>query len=383
MATKKASGRRFADPEEKYMGSEPVWDSTLGEEWEGRSEALLRSLNWYNHFTGRKDWLNEVASYAKTTLKLNAKELGALKRAGTMFLPVTIGALIRMESRGFTLTKHEKSKIVEAIQQSIEHGINLASKDKPVGDKTAEPIITPQERLRMKVNTTIMEDLRQVEDVWLEGGKPEIDAYERMKVHDLPAMAVGMVTPWVEARVLEMKEAVDKTCPQCVEAFSHLSKRELNSRIKLLNKVLDDLKRHQTNTKTVRKTRVKKPTPTAKLTDKVQYLKESPDFKLVSINPAGIVGAKRLFTFNAKTRMLSEYVAESPDGLSVKGTTLQGWDAEKSRNKKLRKPEDILPVVLSKTVRQINNALTKLTTKDVDPNGRLNKDTILLRITNA
>lgn len=380
MATKKPA-RRIVDPEEKYMGSEPTWDTSLGEEWEGREISLIQALNWYNHFSGRKDWLNEVYEYARLTLKLDKESLANLRRGGTMFLPTTIGALIRMQSRGFVLNEKEASQIASAIQQNIVHG----SKQKPSEEKSvaATVVISPQERLRGKVNTTIMEDLRQIEDAWLEGRTPEIDAYERMKVHDLPAMAVGMVTPWVEARISEMQEAVDKTCPQCVEAFSHLSKRELNARLKLLNKVLEDLKRHQTNTKVVRKTRVKKATPVTKVVERVQYLKESPEFKLVSVTPSAIVGAKRLFTFNVKTRTLSEYVAEGPSGLSVKGTTLTGWNAENSRNKKLRKPEEVLPVVLGKTIRQINNALTKLTTREAAPNGRLNKDTILVRVANA
>jgi hypothetical protein len=158
---------------------------------------------------------------------------------------------------------------------------------------------------------------------------------------------------------------------------------QLKERVKLLNKALDDIKRYQANSKTVRKVRAKKPVAATKQAAKIKFLRESPEFKLVSINPASIVGAMRLFVFNVKTRTLSEYVSSEPAGFGIKGTTLNGWDENGSRSTKLRKPEDLLPLILSKTVRQIDNAWKKLTTKDSSPNGRLNDDTILMRITNG
>jgi hypothetical protein len=51
-----------------------------------------------------------------------------------------------------------------------------------------------------------------------------------------------------------------------------------------------------------------------------------------------------------------------------------------SRQVKLRKPDEFLPFVLNKTVKQIDTEWKKLTTKSSTPNGRLNNDTILLRV---
>jgi hypothetical protein len=46
---------------------------------------------------------------------------------------------------------------------------------------------------------------------------------------------------------------------------------------------------------------------------------------------------------------------------------------------RLRKPDDVLPDVLSKTPRQIDTIFKALSTKVAIPNGRLNEDTIILR----
>ena len=46
---------------------------------------------------------------------------------------------------------------------------------------------------------------------------------------------------------------------------------------------------------------------------------------------------------------------------------------------KIRKPSEVLPVALGKTPNQINKMWGTLTTKTEVPNGRLNKETIILR----
>ena len=46
----------------------------------------------------------------------------------------------------------------------------------------------------------------------------------------------------------------------------------------------------------------------------------------------------------------------------------------------LRKPEDVLPQILTKTEKQIDKILSELTTKVKVPTGRINKDCILLRV---
>ena len=112
----------------------------------------------------------------------------------------------------------------------------------------------------------------------------------------------------------------------------------------------------------------------------LKFLKESAEYKIASIDPSQIIGCLRLYTFNVKTRVLTEYVSEHVDGIRVKGTTLQNINIEKSRCTRLRKPEEFLSIVLSKTPTQINKEWSKLTTKTNQPNARINGDTILLKI---
>ena len=84
--------------------------------------------------------------------------------------------------------------------------------------------------------------------------------------------------------------------------------------------------------------------------------------------------------FNTKTRVITEYVTNSAKGFEVSGTTLKNIDTSSSRSTRLRKPDAFLPIILKKTANQINKEWQSLTTKTTVPNGRINKDTVLLRV---
>ncbi len=108
---------------------------------------------------------------------------------------------------------------------------------------------------------------------------------------------------------------------------------------------------------------------------------ENKEYKIVSINPADIIGADQLWVFNTKYRMLKKFQAMGPSGLSVKGTTLQGYNPDESIQKKLRKPDEILPQVLSGGKRVMKKLMGEINSKESPiSNGRINGDTILLRV---
>jgi hypothetical protein len=127
----------------------------------------------------------------------------------------------------------------------------------------------------------------------------------------------------------------------------------------------------------VRKPRKTKPKSADKVVSKLKFQKESNELKIVSIDPTKIVGAKELWTFNTKYNVLAHYWSEQ--GLSVKGTTLQGVDDGRSRQKKLRKPMDVLPSITGSTSKAAERAFEALKTKEANPNGRINEFTVILR----
>lgn len=255
----------------------------------------------------------------------------------------------------------------------------LKEKAESASDSTSNVVkLNPHQRLMNKINDTIMTDIELLFEDWAEGEKTSLDLYAQFKKHGLTGSATEPVRKQVELQLAEYRDAYSGGCEDAAEGWSHVTKPELKRRIKALEEMLSDLDKIKSAAKATRKTRIKKPRAADKQVDKLQYLKESNEYKIVSILPIQIIGSMRLYVFNTKTRELSEYLSESVSGFEVKGTTLQNV-SNASRKTRLRKPEDFLGIVQSKTPRQIDNEWQKLTTKTSKPNGRINMDCVLLR----
>lgn len=240
--------------------------------------------------------------------------------------------------------------------------------------------LNPYQRLVNKINDTVMQDILDLEDKWIDGNnKATIDLYQKFKSHGLSGAHVDYVRKVVDQWIEEYKDAYSGSCEQATEAYKHVTKPSIKARIKSCEAMLSDLDKIKSAAKATRKIRVKKPKAADKQVAKLNYCKENNEFKIVSVIPAIIVGAMRLYVFNVKTRELTEYVSGSVNGFEVKGTSLQNF-GDGSRKVRLRKPDEFLSIVQSKTPRQIDNEWQKLTTKTSEANGRINKDCVLLRV---
>lgn len=138
-----------------------------------------------------------------------------------------------------------------------------------------------------------------------------------------------------------------------------------------------------------RKSRKKKPISKDKLVSKLQYSKEDTKYNLKSIDPKDIITAEQLWVFNTKTRKLGIYVASVLDprglnregtGLSVKGTSVQGFDPEKSVQKTLRKPEEQLSEFMKCGPVKSKTFFSEIKSMEIALTGRINPDTILLKV---
>ena len=240
--------------------------------------------------------------------------------------------------------------------------------------------LSPHQRLQLKIQNTIMDDIVELEESWILGKKTSIDVYTLWRTYGLPGSAVPTVRKVFENWLLDYEDAYEKRCEQAVEAYSHLKRAELKRRIDLTHQMLSDLDRLKDAAKNQRKAKAPKTVSLDKQIAKLKYKKEDMDFKITSIPPVQIIGKTTLFVFNTKNRRLTHYVATDVKGFTIKGTTLQGFDLDKSVTLTLRKPMDILPDIIKRTPKQLEKVLGAITTKPSKPNGRINEDTILLRI---
>lgn len=392
MATVKINGKAFKPPkkritnplmvDEKYTGEEP---SFVGVEFKDESDRrlqLMKAFFYYNYFNSGKHFKKDLIKYAKDELKYTKDKLELLDYAPDWTSELQSGALLRMRSRGLTLLDAEFERIKTNIEKMLSHGIRKSTevKDDDVEDKPKTPIITIQDRIKNKANETVLGDLEDMLDQWIMGESPQIDVYEAMKAAILPAQAAKYVAEWAEKHLVEIQGAINKIDPQLVEGYSHLTTKRKKEFSSWFESIIADAQRFGTNTKTVRKARAKKPVSLEKQISKLKYLKESPENKLVSINPSLIIGATELWTYNVKYKALTRFIAESGLGFEIKGTTLTKFNTSESQTRTLRKPEETLSEVLSSSKTKAAKLFASLTTKPKEPNGRINEDTIILKV---
>tara|TARA_B100000161_G_scaffold229907_1_gene177045 strand:- start:1805 stop:2932 length:1128 start_codon:yes stop_codon:yes gene_type:complete len=340
-------------------------------------------LNYFHFEVERKDLISAIKTYVKTNQsKDNVKYINACPEYKFWNATHHCGtaAYLTHTNEMNDRVLYWKNALHNYIDQLVEIGKKLYFEKQAIAKDSANVVsLSPMERLQRKVSATIMQDLLDLEDGWIAGERSYIDLYALFKKHGLSASATAAVREIVEGWLLDYEDAYHKRCPDAVEGYSHLKRPELNYRIKACQAMLSDLDRLKSAAKAIRKTKVKGPKAADKQVARVQYKPEDNDFKLVSIPPIQIVGKLRLYAFNTKSRMLTEYVTSATNGFEVSGTSIKNFDKVSSRTIKLRKPDDFLPIVLNKTPNQINKEWSTLTTKGSVPNGRLNKDTILLR----
>jgi hypothetical protein len=233
---------------------------------------------------------------------------------------------------------------------------------------------------RMKVSSyrwsSLLEDMM---DEYLDSGEqPSI--YNWLIKNDISGPVANYIAEKFQLIHEEVTHAIKKTDKDCVEAYCIYETPVLKNMQSFAHNVVSDCTKHHTNSIATRKPRKKKVKKAEDQIKGLQYLQQDTKYKVVSVDPANIVGADQLWTFNVKTRDLTVFRALGRAGLSIKGTTLYGWDQENSETRKLRKPEQVIERVLSGGKIVLKKVMGELTTKPSKTTGRINNDTILLRV---
>ena len=191
------------------------------------------------------------------------------------------------------------------------------------------------------------------------------------------------------AQLKKMDEHEADMWEQLKEGYAHLKKADIGKYRTAIEGLMEALSFIIDQSKATRKPRKPKPRSADKVVAKVKYLKVDEKYKLTSVNAVDIVGASELWVFNVKTRKLGKYVASNIDpkgmgrdgsGLSVKGASIVGFDENLSIQKTLRKPEEQLKEFKAAGKVALRKFLDDIKTTDTKLNGRINQDTILLKV---
>ena len=342
----------------------------------GIGAAPTDSWRWFKEFIRMDIDVKDITAVLRTYIKKNhPKEYLSVPDWHFTMYRVQAASILWKE-KGLEFPKnHSHDGTIALWIKDIEQAI---SKKKFVSENTSTKR-SPAQILRLKQENII----GSIEEV-LDNGIYDPIGYspydELIKDNHAQSTAKAIVDYYTPIRD-EAKELVEKKTADLVEAFSHMSAAVRKKYLAFLEHIVADATRYMMAKKATRKVSVPRPKSAYSQIAKMNYAKESAEYKVTSIDPLLIVGARRVWTFNTKYKQLTEFVSNERDGFTVKGSTLQKIDLDRSRKITLRKPHEFLPVIQSNTQKQIDTAYRQLTTKSQPrKDGRINKDTIIMRV---
>lgn len=311
----------------------------------------------------------------------------------------------------------EKKKLTNKDLLDIPEFLRRQSNDDKANTPTVEPEITAEEQPKVEVveevakpqkpkKPSIQDRMRtrffiimgdihdEFEKVWATNGDPkQFKAYNYFASNDIPGAFMKMIIEDVNIVLDEERKGLqyrdikpsERTDEQqdYVESFENYSKKEMQTHISWWERIIKDCELWKINKLKSRKPRKYKPPSKEKLAKKVKYKIKDDDVKLTSVDPVNIIGAHGLIVYNTKTRKLGIYEAtHKHHGLSIKGTSVLNYDTDTSIQKTLRKPVEVLERVHTGGIQAFKNTLNSIKATDVKLTGRLNGETILVRVFN-
>ena len=334
------------------------------------SSAFGLALNWYNAMCDEK---NKKAFLIEYTEKFFPELASKIKH-----IPIdsficgelhTRSAVARMIMRKWDIPQKNVDRLEETIHRW--------AKEIKIGDDA--PVVEKKKERDPKVSECISVVDGQLDDFGFKPRKtfPELsmaDAVlkagatngQRTKVHEHFAHLI-----------LELQKAIQGKDEEIKEAYQDYSKA-------ILKKVYDWLTGMPSQevlqeTKKVRKPRKKKAKTAAQLLKKFKYQKSDSDLNITSIDPETIIGTQQLWVFNTKTRRLGVYYAADEKGLSISRMSVDNYNEGASFNKKIRKPKEVVPGVLTAGKVALRHMLDEIKAAKTPMKSRIGETVLILR----
>lgn len=239
--------------------------------------------------------------------------------------------------------------------------------------------LSPQQHMKNQVGELIGELEEKIDDHINSGlKKHDFKMYEWLRMRGIKGPQTLMIIEYYKPQVDELADVCNQD-EEVQEGYSWMSKRQFGNHLEMMQDLMSDAEKWLANVKVGRKVRARKPLSSDKQVKSLKFMKEHPKFKIVSVEPSSIVGASQLWVFNTSTRQLGVYDAVDRGGFGVKGSTLKGW-AEPAFMKKIRKPEELLPKVLTGGKVALRKLMPDIKAKEVKMTGRINRHCVLLKV---
>jgi hypothetical protein len=368
----------------------PKWDNHEDMNTSQFLRHFHNAMSYYRMEFSGKDLKPAVLKWM-ATIGCTKEDIAAFKKTKDNRCNVTMGAIASCLLRGMPPVREDFNKgrdttvwLRTEIVQIIEQGKDDIDEDAVVEVKSTVIQPTIQERVR----EAAMRMTEEIEDA-IEGFQTDPETFDPkafkmlnlLKGKEVKAAHARIIKTFYAGDLAELEElASGKGDEQLREAYSHRSRKQIKNLIAFYQEIMMACDMLAQEAKVNRAPRKTKAVSKDKLVAKLKFMKTNEPLKLVSVNPVDIIGAGELWIFNTKTRKIGKYVAAEFNTLSVKGTTITGFDEFKSVQKTVRKPEEKLKEFKAAGKIALRKFLEDINATDTKMNGRLNEDTILLKV---
>ena len=395
-AKKKAKASR--DPiflDEKYTGGEVVWDTQRALEFtdEEFDHNFRKAMRYYNYYYGVKDlkkyfvaWLREHTGENSEYHKLDKATVDQYAKTKDGLTPFTACAIVKAHTQGMPLRDRHVEYLLNTVKEVIKLQQEQAEEDEAPAKTDAKASKTDVKAPTIQDRMNAIADKHQLhflelEDQLFAGETVDPKAYEYLFAKSVaPATLARILAPFERSQT-EFADAKTSKDEDTNDAYAHLKAADYKRIEAFYTALFDGFAQYGQVKKATKKAAVRKPPQKEKLVAKLKYLKNDAATKAVSINPVDIIGAQVLWVYNTKTRKLGKYVAEDMGGaLNVKGTTITGYKESDSVQKTLRKPEQQIKEFMAAGKIELRKFLDNIKATDIKLNGRINQDTILLKV---
>jgi hypothetical protein len=334
--------------------------------------SLTNALVWYRDNVDEKKIRKFALEYFA---KLGKKtEVLAINKADDYDVR-QLGVLCRLVSNENVLSVDH----MKTIDNMVNHIIRKAALPQKIKeDKTVVvPVATVsiQDRMDEKAHE-LAGEIEGAIDEFTTTKSSKFSTKNYLAANQVAAPIAKRIGDFFAGRIPEIKEAIAGDDDQLVEGYSNFNKRDLKKLLTFMEEIVSDCQQQIQNAKANRAPRKHKAVSPTKVVSKMKFLREFAELNLKSCKPEDILTSTELWVYNTKYRKVTVYKSDGGT-LSVKGTSILGFDIKESKTMTLRKPEEFFKG-LAMGKRALNGAFKKLTTKPSAPNGRVNEECILL-----
>ena len=256
-------------------------------------------------------------------------------------------------------------------------------------NKKVKPKIDIQAKIKEHTQNYYI-DIKDIINQHIEGEQAE-SVYEYCKENDIALTYCGKLLELVnaykqepsvglEARNVKQDERTEEQ-QDLFEAYHSFTTKEMNGMISVFDIAVSDIERWGKIKQGEKKARKPRAISVERMVKKLQYKQSDERYKLQSIDPILIPRCQMVWVFNTKTRKLTQYNAVGRNGIMVKGTTLKDYDTDISVSKTVRKPDATLSKLLNTDGKiAMRNIWNTINTTETKANGRINADTVILKV---